>query len=45
MQDFINEVGARDIQSVVLKGGIRGWVKSYGGRMMNAYDEKVWESG
>ncbi|KAK3937511.1 Rhodanese-like domain-containing protein [Diplogelasinospora grovesii] len=43
MQDYINEVGG-DLQSQVMAGGIRGWVKAYGGRMMDAYDEKAWES-
>lgn len=44
MQDFINETGDTDIESLVLNGGIRGWVKEYGGRMTDGYDAKVWES-
>jgi arsenical-resistance protein 2 len=44
MQDFINETGDTDIESLVLTGGIRGWVKEYGGRMTDGYDAKVWES-
>lgn len=43
MQDFINETGDTDIESLVLKGGIRGWVKEYGGRLTDGYDAKVWE--
>lgn len=43
MQDFINEVGDTSIQSLVMTGGIRGWVKAYEGRRMDGYDAKAWE--
>ncbi|KAK4465080.1 hypothetical protein QBC42DRAFT_262064 [Cladorrhinum samala] len=44
MQDYIDAVEG-DIRSEVMVGGIRGWVKAYGGRMMEGYDEKVWLAG
>ena len=31
------------MRALIMKGGIRGFVKSYGGRLMDAYDAKVWE--
>jgi arsenical-resistance protein 2 len=44
MQDFINETGDANIKSLVLNGGIRGWVKEFGGRLTDGYDANVWES-
>ncbi|KAK3392699.1 hypothetical protein B0H63DRAFT_196 [Podospora didyma] len=42
MQDYTNEVSG-DLQSQVMTGGIRGWVKAHGSHMTDAYDEKVWQ--
>lgn len=42
LQDYSNQVGG-DVQALTMKGGIRGFVKSYGGRLMDGYDEKAWE--
>ncbi|GJD03293.1 arsenate reductase [Colletotrichum higginsianum] len=42
LQDYFDEVGETGIQSVILKGGIKGWVRKYGGRMMDTYDERAW---
>jgi arsenical-resistance protein 2 len=44
MQDFINDAGDATMQSLVMKGGIRGWVKTYEGRRMDGYDAKAWEA-
>lgn len=44
MQDYINERGDKGMQSVVMTGGIKGWVKKYGGRWMDSYDAKTWEA-
>ncbi|KAB5578757.1 Rhodanese-like domain-containing protein [Coniochaeta sp. 2T2.1] len=43
MQDYINDAGNSSIQSLILRGGIRGWIKAYSGRRMDGYDAKVWE--
>ncbi|KAG9258135.1 Rhodanese-like domain-containing protein [Emericellopsis atlantica] len=43
MQDYLNEVGEQDIQALILTGGIKGWVKTYDGDLMDFYDEKVWK--
>ncbi|KXH68965.1 hypothetical protein CSAL01_06983 [Colletotrichum salicis] len=42
LQDYFNEIGETTVQAVILKGGIKGWVRRYGGRMMDWYDEKTW---
>lgn len=42
MQDYLDDVGDKDIEALILTGGIKGWVKRYGGAMMDWYDGKVW---
>ncbi|UNI23346.1 hypothetical protein JDV02_009174 [Purpureocillium takamizusanense] len=44
MQDYLNEMGEASVTAAILKGGIKGWQKAYGGRMMDAYDPKFWSS-
>ncbi|KAL2150917.1 hypothetical protein VTH82DRAFT_6015 [Thermothelomyces myriococcoides] len=41
-RDYVNHAGGVQ-ESKVMAGGIRGWVKAYGGRMMDGYDDKAWE--
>ncbi|KAF4890393.1 hypothetical protein CGCF415_v010020 [Colletotrichum fructicola] len=43
LQDYFDDVGETAVQAVILKGGIKGWVRKYGGRMMDWYDEKAWD--
>ena len=44
MQDYINEVGAQDeMEALVLKGGVKGWVKEFGGELMDFYEPAYWE--
>ncbi|KAK7430180.1 hypothetical protein QQZ08_003365 [Neonectria magnoliae] len=40
--DYLNEVGETGIKAEILAGGIKGWQKAYGGRLMDYYDEKTW---
>jgi arsenical-resistance protein 2 len=42
MQDYIDEVGG-ELEALVLTGGIKEWVKEYGGRMMDGYEEEAWK--
>ncbi|KAF4834518.1 hypothetical protein CGCTS75_v003109 [Colletotrichum tropicale] len=42
LQDYLDDVGETAVQAVILKGGIKGWVRKYGGRMVDWYDEKAW---
>lgn len=42
MQDYLDEVGEKDIKSLYLEGGIKGWVKAYGSKGMDYFDEKAW---
>ncbi|KAG7088526.1 hypothetical protein E1B28_012509 [Marasmius oreades] len=42
LQDYIDEVGDQEMKALVMKGGIKGWVRKYGGHHMDWYDEKFW---
>ena len=42
MQDYLDEVDEKGIKSVYLEGGIKGWVKAYGSRGMEWFDEQAW---
>lgn len=42
MQDYLNEVGEASIKAEILAGGVKGWQKTYGARLMDWYDEKAW---
>ncbi|TDZ33093.1 hypothetical protein C8035_v006035 [Colletotrichum spinosum] len=42
LQDYFDDVGETTVTAVILKGGIKGWVRGYGGRVMDWYEEKVW---
>lgn len=43
MQDYLDEVGETGLQSIILKGGIKGWHKTFGGKMMDAHDAEFWK--
>lgn len=43
MQDYLDEVGDTEIKSVIMKGGIKGWHKTFGGKFMDSYDEQAWK--
>ena len=45
MQDYLDDVGEANITAAVLKGGVKGWQRAYGGRMMDAYDAGFWAAG
>ncbi|KAI5467462.1 Rhodanese-like domain-containing protein [Mariannaea sp. PMI_226] len=42
MQDYLDEVGETNIKAEILAGGVKGWQKTYGGKLMDWYDEKAW---
>lgn len=42
MQDYLDDVGETSMKALVLVGGIKGWHKKFGGKMMENYDEKSW---
>ncbi|KAK2027586.1 Rhodanese-like protein [Colletotrichum zoysiae] len=42
LQDYFDEVGEAGIQALILKGGIKGWVRKYGSSKMDWYDERSW---
>lgn len=44
MQDYIKEIGGEAfMEAQVLKGGVKGWVKKYGGELMEYYEAPYWE--
>ncbi len=47
MQDYIDDVSKfgrkTSLKVLVLKGGIKGWVKTFEGALMDGYEEKYWE--
>jgi len=47
MQDYIDDVAKfghkTKLQVLVLKGGIKSWVKDFEGSMMDGFEEKYWE--
>lgn len=42
LQDYFDEVGDKDVRAFFLTGGIKGWVRTFGGKLMDAYDETHW---
>ncbi|KAH8813186.1 Rhodanese-like domain-containing protein [Xylogone sp. PMI_703] len=47
MQDYIDDIAKfgrqTDLKVLILKGGIKGWVKEFQGAMMEGFEEKYWE--
>ena len=43
MQDYLDEVGDTEIKSILMKGGIKGWQQTLGGKFMDSYDEQAWK--
>ncbi|KAM3086111.1 hypothetical protein ACMFMF_000066 [Clarireedia jacksonii] len=47
MQDYIEDVAKfgkkSKVDVLVLKGGIKGWVKDFEGALMDGFEEKYWE--
>ncbi|KAF6843722.1 hypothetical protein CMUS01_01829 [Colletotrichum musicola] len=42
LQDYFDEIGETAAQALILRGGIKGWVRKYSGRMVDWYDEMAW---
>lgn len=43
MQEYLDEVGDTEIKSIIMKGGIKGWHKTFGGKFLEGYDEQAWK--
>ncbi|KAM3515848.1 hypothetical protein MY11210_000619 [Beauveria gryllotalpidicola] len=42
MQDYLTEVGETGMKAIIMTGGIKGWHKNFGGKLMENYDENFW---
>ncbi|TLS29253.1 hypothetical protein PpBr36_00023 [Pyricularia pennisetigena] len=42
-QDYVDEKGDTQIQGMLLEGGIKGWVKRFGAKGVEGFDEKCWK--
>ncbi|KAM3533343.1 hypothetical protein MY4038_003350 [Beauveria bassiana] len=42
MQDYLTEFGETGMKAIILTGGIKGWHKKFGGKLMENYDENFW---
>lgn len=47
MQDYINDIAKfgrkSSLKVLVLKGGIKGWIRDFKGSMVDGFEEKYWE--
>ncbi|OPB44465.1 hypothetical protein A0O28_0027840 [Trichoderma guizhouense] len=43
-QDYLNSIGETDMTAAILKGGVKGWQKTYNGQNMDHYDPNAWGS-
>ncbi|KAL7939425.1 Rhodanese-like domain-containing protein [Trichoderma chlorosporum] len=43
-QEYLNSIGEAEMTAVILKGGIKGWQKTYNGQNMDHYDPNAWAS-
>ncbi|QBZ55130.1 hypothetical protein PoMZ_00022 [Pyricularia oryzae] len=41
-QDYVDEKGDTEIQGMLLEGGIKGWVKRFGGKGVQGFDANCW---
>lgn len=46
MQDYIDDIAKfgrqSEVKALVLKGGIKGWVKHFEGCLVDGYEEEYW---
>ncbi|UKZ49057.1 hypothetical protein TrVGV298_003296 [Trichoderma virens] len=43
-QEYLNSVGEVEMTAAILKGGVKGWQKTYNGQNMDHYDANAWGS-
>ncbi|KAM0259934.1 hypothetical protein ACHAQJ_003026 [Trichoderma viride] len=43
-QEYLNSIGETEMTAVILRGGVKGWQKTYNGQMMEYYDPSAWGS-
>ncbi|KAL7943056.1 Rhodanese-like domain-containing protein [Trichoderma barbatum] len=43
-QEYLSSVGETEMTALILKGGVKGWQKTYNGQNMDHYDPNAWDS-
>ncbi|EHK40254.1 hypothetical protein TRIATDRAFT_80524 [Trichoderma atroviride IMI 206040] len=43
-QEYLDSVGEAEMKAVILRGGVKGWQKTYNGQLMDYYDPGAWGS-
>ncbi|UKZ75587.1 hypothetical protein TrVFT333_003275 [Trichoderma virens FT-333] len=43
-QEYLNSIGEVEMTAAILKGGVKGWQKTYNGQNMDHYDANAWGS-
>ncbi|KAL6876778.1 Rhodanese-like domain-containing protein [Trichoderma novae-zelandiae] len=41
-QEYLNSVGEVEMKALILKGGFKGWQKTYSGQMVDVIDPNAW---
>ncbi|QYS96974.1 Rhodanese domain-containing protein [Trichoderma simmonsii] len=43
-QEYLNSIGETEMTAAILRGGVKGWQKTYNGQNMDHYDPNAWGS-
>ncbi|KAH8130477.1 hypothetical protein FP744_10007092 [Trichoderma asperellum] len=43
-QEYLNSIGETEMKALILRGGVKGWQKTYNGQLMDYYDPGAWGS-
>ncbi|RFU77627.1 arsenate reductase arc2 [Trichoderma arundinaceum] len=41
-QEYLNSIGEVGMTAAILRGGVKGWQKTYNGQLMDYYDPNAW---
>jgi arsenical-resistance protein 2 len=43
-QEYLDSIGETEMKALILRGGVKGWQKTYNGQLMDSYDPGAWGS-
>ncbi|PNP46223.1 hypothetical protein TGAMA5MH_02258 [Trichoderma gamsii] len=43
-QEYLDSIGETEMKALILRGGVKGWQKTYNGQLMDHYDPGAWGS-